>query len=271
MRRSNRDTSPARSQPHYLASIDPRGGPKEPLGLLILHGFTSSLDTVRILEVMAEDLDLPYRMPTLRGQGSHYRDLRGVGWREWYADAEAALKDLLGEVDRAVIIGLSMGGLVALDLATRYTARLAGVVTIAAAMRFLSPLTKLAPLLSRVMREASAPNPFNDKELARNNTNYPKFPTDSFNSLLEYGKLVEQKLPQVRVPILVLASRKDSIVAPAAATTIYERVSTPADHKRIIWFERSGHEMLQDMEADEVVDSIEDWLGEEIGAIRPIV
>ena len=262
----------ARALPHYLGnSLNARGEMKPPLGALILHGFTSSLDTVRALEPMVEGLRLPYRMPVLRGHSSHYRNLRGVGWPEWYADAEAALKDLLNEVDRAVILGLSVGGLITLDLATRYTARLAGIATIAAALRYLSPLTKIAPLLSAVLPEFNSPNSFNDAELAKRNTNYKKFPTKSFKSALDYAKLVEGKLPQVRTPILIIASRKDTIIAPTAAMTIYERVSTPIDQKQIIWFQRSGHEMLQDMEAEAVVQTIEDWLVDDIGAVRGLL
>ncbi|PZR97028.1 MAG: hypothetical protein DLM69_10320 [Candidatus Chloroheliales bacterium] len=272
MKPSSDDDRPAsvRTMPHYLGSINAHGQMKEPLGALILHGFTSSLDTVRALEPMVERLGLPYRMPVLRGHNSHYQNLQGVGWPEWYADAEAALKELFNEADHAVILGLSVGGLIALDLATRYTARLAGIATIAAALRYLSPLTKLTPLLATVLPEFNSPNPFNDKELAKRNTNYKKFPTKSFKSAWEYAKLVEQKLPQVRTPILVIASRKDTIITPSAAATIYERVSTPADQKQIVWFERSGHEMLQDMEADAVVKTIEDWLVEEIGAMQPL-
>ena len=269
MRPSNSGDEPnGRVLPHYLGSVNAHGEMKEPLGALILHGFTSSLDTVRALEPMVEGLGLPYRMPVLRGHNTYYKNLQGVGWPEWYADAEAALKDLLNEVDRAVILGLSVGGLITLDLATRYTARLAGIATIAAALRYLSPLTKMTPLLAAILPEFNSPNAYNDKELAKRSTNYKKFPTRSFKSAWEYAKLVEQKLPQVRTPILVLAARKDNIIAPSAAMTIYERVSTPADQKQIVWFERSGHEMLQDMEAAAVVDTIENWLVDDIGAVR---
>jgi carboxylesterase len=271
MKPSSSDEHNGRTMPHYLGNnITARGEMKEPLGALILHGFTSSLDTVRVLELMVEGLGLPYRMPVLRGHNSHYKNLQGVGWPQWYADAEAALKELLNEVDRAVILGLSVGGLITLDLATRYTARLAGIATIAAALRYLSPLTKLTPLLAAILPEFNSPNSFNDQELAKRNTNYKKFPTKSFKSAWEYAKLIEGKLPQVRTPILVIASRKDTIVAPSAAATIYERVSTPNAQKQIVWFERSGHEMLQDLEADAVVKTIEDWLIDDIGAVRPL-
>ena len=68
------------------------------LGVLLLHGYTSSLDTVNGLLPTLERMGLPYRMPVLRGHGTHPRDLRGVTARDWYGDASAALDDLLREV-----------------------------------------------------------------------------------------------------------------------------------------------------------------------------
>src|SRR4051794_16351049 len=100
---------------------------KKPLGVLLLHGYTSSLDTVRGLVPTLERLGLPYRMPVLRGHGTHHRDLRGVTARDWYEDAAAALDDLLQETERAAVMGLSMGGVVAINLGIRRAADLAGV------------------------------------------------------------------------------------------------------------------------------------------------
>ena len=83
---------------------------KKPLGLLILHGFTGSLDTVKALVPRAEARGWPWRMPVMRGHGTKYQDLVGVRYGDWVADAEAALDDLLAECDKVVIAGLSMGG-----------------------------------------------------------------------------------------------------------------------------------------------------------------
>src|SRR6266542_6911051 len=101
------------------------------VGALILHGLTSSLDCVNALVPRMQRLGVPHRMPILRGHCTRPEDLVGVTWRDWVVDAEAALKDLLGEVDQAVVIGLSMGGLVALLLAIEHPHGLAGVVAIA--------------------------------------------------------------------------------------------------------------------------------------------
>jgi carboxylesterase len=231
----------------------------ERLGVLLLHGYTSSLKTVDGLVPHLEAAGIPYRMPVLRGHGTTYEDLRGVTSADWYADAETALLDLAREVDKVAVVGLSMGGLVALDLAARHPELVASVVTVAAALRFKDPLARLTGAIAKVVPTWPSPNSFNDHTLKPRCENYPKFTTDSFASLFAYSQEMERRLPEIKVPVCVLQSKRDQIVAPVAANVIYERVGS--EHREIHWFEHSGHEMMQDLEADAVLARIMDYLG----------
>lgn len=231
---------------------------KKPLGVLILHGFTGSLDTVRGLVPTVEALGLPYRMPVLRGHGTRYEDLAAVVAKDWYDDAEAALKDLLGEAEKVVVVGLSMGGLVTLNLAMEHGDDLAGIAVAGTFLRCADPLAHLTPLLKLVAPYWPSPASFMDPELAKASTNYAKFPTRTFSHLLNFANMVERRLGEVRVPTLILHSRKDTIAAPIGAKIIEERIASK--EKRIVWFERSGHEMLQDLEAAEVYRVIGEYL-----------
>lgn len=232
------------------------------LGCLILHGFTSSLDTVRALVPMAERLGLPYRMPILRGHGTRPEDLRGVTWHHWRDDAAAALHDLRSEVDQIALCGLSMGGLVALNLAADYPDDIACVATIAAALRISSRLIPLSPVMARVLRNrmwrSDLSGGYSDATLVANSTNYAMFPLDSIASLYRYGQVVEQLLPRVQAPLLVIHSHKDRVIKPISANIIYQRAGSRI--KELRWFERSGHEMLQDLEAAAVVATIEAFI-----------
>ena len=61
---------------------------RQPYGVLIVHGFTSSLDCVNGVQPFVQDLGLPTRMPVLRGHGAESPEaLRGVTWHDWVADA----------------------------------------------------------------------------------------------------------------------------------------------------------------------------------------
>ena len=237
-----------------------RQRPASTFGCLILHGFTSSLDSVRPLVPMAEQLGLPYRMPTLRGHGTQYTDLKGVQAKDWYADGLAALRDLRREVDQVFVCGLSMGGLVALQLAAENQADIAGVVGIAAALRFTAPTAWLSPFLWRTIPTSPIDIrlAFTDQRLAANNKNYTRFTTDSFASLYRYTSVVEQLLPRVVAPLLLIHGRKDRVIRPRASEIIYNKAGS--QRKELRWFEESGHEMLMDCEGPGVVAATETFI-----------
>lgn len=228
----------------------------ERLGVLILHGFTSHVKTVS--GIIPHLGDLPYRMPVLRGHGTTYTDLEGVTAQDWYDDAEAALLDLAKEVDKVVVVGLSMGGLVAINLGIRHSDMIAGVVTMAAALQFADPLSPLSPVLASVTKEWPSPSAFSDPDLAKTSENYPRFMTDAFVSLRHYAADTQARLSQLKTPICVLHSKADTVIAPVSANVIYRDVSS--EYREIHWFMKSGHELGQDLEADAVFAKVKAFI-----------
>ncbi len=223
------------------------------LGILLLHGFTSSFDTVNGLLPHLEAAGLPYRMPSLRGHNQESpAALKGVTYRDWIADGEGALSDLLGEVDQAIVVGLSMGGLVALLLGTEQPDRLTGIVSVAAAMRLCDPLAPLSPYIGWLFPRFPSPQPPRGENYI--STNYPWFPGTAGSELFKFGQLVEARLGRVQTPILVLGSERDTVVKPEAARIIYERVRSA--EKQLQMFDRTGHEMMQGSEKDAVFAAI---------------
>jgi carboxylesterase len=234
------------------------------LGALILHGLTSSLDCVNGLVPYMERNGIPYRMPVLRGHMTRAEDLIGVTWHEWYADGEAALLDLCQQVDKAVVIGLSMGGEVALQLAMEHADKVDSVVTVAGAVRLKNPLAPgnplalLQPLVVKVVKFWPMPAVYTDMSLAASDTNYRKVPMDAVASFLEYGGIIERRLSEVKAPILIIQSHRDQLVKEDTAQVIYDRVSST--EKRIVWFDKSRHEMMRDLEREDVFKTIESFV-----------
>ena len=224
------------------------------IGVLLLHGFTSHLNTVNGLVPHLEKAGIDYEMPVLRGHGTKYQDLKGVTARDWYEDAEDALLTLSKRVDKVVVVGLSMGGLVSIELGTKHADKIAGLVTVAAALEFVDPLARFSPAMAKVVKFWPSPESFNDKSLKVNCENYPKFATDAFASLYDYSREISGKLAELELPISILQSKRDQIVKPESANLIYEGVNSA--HREILWYQESGHEMMQDMEADQVFADI---------------
>ena len=248
---------------------------KKPHGVLILHGFTSSLDCVNGLEFPIKALGLPTRLPVLRGHGGESpAALRGANWRDWVTDAEAALEDLLMEVEQAIVVGHSMGGLAALTLAADHPGVIDSVIVAAAAVQLTSPLAPgrplhfLAPLVARLIKKVDMPPTYADSALAQHDTNYAWAPIDATASLLEFAKVTRRRLPEVRIPVLIMQSRRDTTVAPESAHIIYDRISTPPDQKHIVWFEVTEHEMFRDCERGVTIETVVDYVRERAGLIE---
>lgn len=239
----------------------PKTKAKAKVGALVLHGFTSHLDCVAGVEPYLKDLGIPYRFPILRGHGTMPVNMVGTTAEDWYEDAEKALLELLQHCDKAIVCGLSMGGLMALKLGMAYPDKVSNVVLIAAALRFADPMSAFTPMLSKVFKYWDSPNAYNDPALAEErNKNYPVFATASFGSLFNEAKAVEKELKKFDRPVLIIESKKDQVVDPKAAQVIYDKISTKKSDKKIVWFKKSGHEMCLDLEAEAVLDTIGSYI-----------
>jgi carboxylesterase len=240
-------------------ALSEAGGARAPYGVLVLHGLTSSLASVLpVAERLAPD-GIPCAVPWLRGHGTRPEDLVGVTWRDWYADAVGALDELLARCQTVSVVGLSMGALLALHLALERPARLRGIVAVAPALQVASRLAPLVPFVSPFKRWLYPPaNGYSAATRAILTEGYRRLPTSAFLSFVAYARWLEPRLGGVHVPTLILQSRADRVIRPASATRIYARLGTV--DKQLLWFERSGHEMLVDCEAPAVLDAVEAFL-----------
>lgn len=243
--------------------------PKKPYGILILHGFPTNLDCVRPVESPLKALGLPIRMPLLKGLGAESPNaLNGVTWQDWLADARSALADLLTESEKAIVVGLSMGGALTLMLATEYGENLDSVILVAASVQLQSPLAPgkpfyfLTPLLGLVLKKWDFPP--DPSGLFQGN--YTWAPMKAVLSVLDLSKSVRTQLSRVKTPSLLIQSRKDGTVAPENMDIIYQGISTTTEQKKIVWFEKTGHDMFRDCERDAIIGVITNYVMERIGS-----
>jgi len=115
-------TLPNRVRLEYVEHGDPTGVP-----VLLLHGFA---DSWRSFERLLPNLPTSVRAlaPTQRGHGDAERPAAGYAPRDFAADV-AALMDALG-LGRAIVVGHSMGAIVALRFGLDYPARTLGLVLV---------------------------------------------------------------------------------------------------------------------------------------------
>ena len=128
---------PTRRRLAYRFADGKRGGR---LGLIWLPGFLSDMESTKALALAAwaRQQGVPMLRFDYSGHGLSEGDLKDAAIGDWLAEASLMLERVLGQTERAIVIGSSMGGWIALLLARKFAqegalGRLAGLVLVAPA------------------------------------------------------------------------------------------------------------------------------------------
>ncbi|HEY1087439.1 MAG TPA: alpha/beta fold hydrolase, partial [Archangium sp.] len=108
-----------------------------PAAALLLHGFTGSPWELEPVGDSLAARGFHVHCPRLPGHGTTPEAMLFAGMTEWLATASQSLDAMRG-ARRLVVVGLSMGALLAMVLASRFQARISGLVLIAPALRLRS-------------------------------------------------------------------------------------------------------------------------------------
>jgi carboxylesterase len=176
--------------------------------------------------------------PLYPGHGTRVEDMPHSGWRDWVGAATEELFGLHESHPRVHLMGLSMGGLIAVLLAA--TTELATITTVNAPIRVRSRVIGVARRVGRfrtITRSGSWDPPAD--EAADFYHQYDDTPLASLHDLHQLMRAAERALPQVHQPALVVQSLRDPTVDPESAEVIYEELGSK--RKRIIWLEGDRH------------------------------
>src|SRR5262249_24567415 len=130
--------------------------PGGPTGCLLIHVFTATPQEMRFLGARLHDRGCTVSGIRLAGHGTAVEDLARCTWRDWYASAREGLDQLQRRTTRIVVIGQSLGALLALELTADCPAMVEGVALLAPALvlsnpwlRWTKPLHSLGAWMGR--------------------------------------------------------------------------------------------------------------------------
>jgi len=225
-------------------------------GCLLIHGFTSFRASLEILIPELEKRNIVWHYPILAGHNTHPGDLEGKTWEHWQHDVEEGLKYVLQEADKVIIISLSMGSLLALELAAKYSEKIKSIVLLSPVLHFRAPLSFYSPKIKKVFKKFPIFKifRFSSFKVARKNLSYPWFPVEAFHHYWLRTKHFDSVLEKVFQPTLIIHSKRDRLANPSGAEYIFDTIKS--EIKEIKWLNKSGHEMLIDIEAEKVIKLI---------------
>lgn len=243
-RAAHQDGLPDDDHPRRPFALDTDG----PVGVLVLHGFTGSTYSVRDWALALHETGCGVSVPALPGHTSTWHELAETTWQHWYDEALAALRELQIRHERVVVAGFSMGGAVALRLAEREAVD--GVIVLNPALALRRRTSVLASSLRRVLPTTAAAG--DDISIpGATEHSYDRTPTAGVAQLNLLMREVRRHLGRIGAPVLVLRSRQDHVVAPAAHQSILEGCTGPVE---VLALPESFHVATLDREAQVIQD-----------------
>lgn len=221
-----------------IKEVKPFYFPGGDAGCLLIHGFSGTPAEMRPLGDYLAGQGLTVLGVRLAGHGTRPSDLRGKMNRHWIDSAAAGLAELKVKCDKVYVIGLSMGGTIALHLAANY--QVDGVVAICAPVYMDLRLYLARPLKYLLGFKHEVGRNIKDPVARKNHLAYTSAPLGAAIQFLALLRSVRAELDRVTAPVLLIQAQDDCIVPPGNAPFIYHGLVNSV-RKELIWLKKSGH------------------------------
>lgn len=238
--------------------------------VLLLHGYTGTPYEVRPVADELASRGFSCRAPLLPGHGTIASELNRVKAEGWLAAAHRAF-DLLDRSRPRLVVGASMGGLLALLIAADRPGEVTGVALLAPALRFF-PSAQLALGFAEVgavrvvdqVRKVQTGGDLGDEEARGKNPCYTTLPVAGMGELSRLARWARRSLPDVRVPVCVVHGARDRTIPPRASAEVARGVRSDWVERYVL--PRSRHVIGLDVERDRVCNIVADFACELVPA-----
>jgi carboxylesterase len=231
--------------------------------VLCIHGFTSTPFEVRYLAEALQRRGFTAVGPVLPGHGTSVSDLAGTTWERWAEEIASQFEALRGRFPWVAVVGQSLGGLLALHLAAR-TPEVKAVASLAAPLwleglgKRVAEWTRPGRWLHRYVRTVPklGGSDIADPVAKASYPSYAQIPVPALHSLCDFMGVVDEVLPRVAAPTLIVHAHADHTAPVACARRIAERTGA----ERLHLLDHSYHVISVDRERDIVADEVGSFL-----------
>lgn len=238
-------------------------------GVLLVHG---GGDTPQVLSTLADYLyaeGYSVRVPLLEAHGRDLRALEDATAGEWHAQVGAELDAMRRDHPWVGVVGLSMGGALAVKAASD--------------RRDIDALVLLAPYIAmpELVRRLADTSPWwgwmapyfpsfgarsiRDRGAAERALGHGILTPAMLRALRDVVDAAWEALPKVGAPTLVIQSREDNRIAAESAEHGFARLG--ARDKKFVWTNGAGHVITVDFGFQRVFDLTRDWLEAHRGGV----
>ncbi|NLO96726.1 MAG: alpha/beta fold hydrolase [Peptococcaceae bacterium] len=233
------------------------------MGILLVHGFTACPVDLKPLGQDLNRAGYTVSAPLLAGHGTSPEQLSTTSWEDWLDSVIQAWQDLKKLCSQVIVIGHSMGGLLALYLATQNL--------IEAAVSINAPILFKDERLNSVEKflgpQKYVKKPYRESEISISKGGFPHFsyvevPVACFVSLNRAIGMIQKELSKITCPTLVIQSLEDSTVDWRSGQIIGD--SIPHSKKEVVLWPNEDHYLPLSKDRKKLAEKILEFLEQNI-------
>lgn len=202
-------------------------------GIFFVHGFTDSLCRINGFAKFLADRDISTKGILLPGHGGNWEDLAKTNPNDWYKSVERGILDFSKEVKDVYVVGISLGGNLALKVAAEHPKAIKGIVTIEAPMRVKHqyitraalPFAQLAGFKywnKQYLKKVKHP----DKNTVFDQGVLDKMPLNNIAQVIDFLENKQGFLKRVKCDVLIIQSENSSLVTKDSARIFYDTIAS---------------------------------------------
>ena len=246
----------------YTDYFDPNEyeyNPDSKHGVYIIHGFTNTTYETKDLAEFFGSQGFQTKAINLPGHGTTPEDCNRVKYTDWLEYTEQGVAEMAARCDSVFVVGVSMGSVLALHLASLFPLNAAVFASTVLEFKDYLGTRILTPLLHKII-------PFRPKRLSYSKKirdelhffGYKVWPMSAVNEMRKLTNLVKTELPKVKCPVLQMHSKIDLLSISENISLVYEGISS--EIKKQVLLEKAGHNLfVANTEQEKIFMEIKDF------------
>ena len=262
---SNSDEPPSR----HAAGVDTNEFffPGTGVSALLIHGLTGSPYEMRYLGERLAARGIRVRGVKLAGHAGTPEELGEAGYDNWYESVVNGLEELRQYGEPNVVVGLSMGAVLAARLAADQGESVAGLAMLAPGFFLPTSMTMalrglrgiLGSIVERIYLFSPDGSDIHDAAARSIHPSCRLMPMSAPMKLLDLSAVVKPMLPRISQPALVMHARRDH-TCPMRKNVDYVMKHLGSPEKRAVELEESYHVITVDSEKERVVSEVAEFV-----------
>ncbi len=218
-------------------------------GILLIHGFGGSVSEVEPLGAFLREKGFTVLFTRLSGHGGSRAELRRTSGKAWIESAQRDLDALRQEADQVFILGFSLGGLIAVNLAVDNP--VAGIATLN------SPIYcwHKRQILRNTAQDLRSGGRAHIRHYLESTVKFP------WQTLLNFQRVLHTtkgRLSELRCPLFIAQGLLDDTASPRSGDYILTHAGSK--DKRLCRYSASGHLICHEPDSEALFRDLSDFI-----------